>query len=244
VHEWYLSLLERQRIATAGRGYGVREIAQRLGMELTGMVDTPGLQPQRRPVTEQELTRRATRRLAVLRHTEEITGNPALACRDYGISRQCFYTWKRCNDAHATAWTGSETAPTVPRSAPTPPGLRWWARLSTCASTTTLGRPGSPCTYKRYHEVQISSSCVWRILKRLELNRLPASQRYKRQTGAGNAMRSPCRPSRAARRQVHRASSRYPKAKTNYQFTAIDYCMGRSTRSGLAVLVSGGSTLV
>jgi hypothetical protein len=33
---------------------------------------------------------------------------------------------------------------------------------------------------KRYHEVQISSSGVWRILKRLELNRLPASQRYKR----------------------------------------------------------------
>jgi len=33
---------------------------------------------------------------------------------------------------------------------------------------------------KRYHEVQISSSGVWRILKRLELNRLPASQHYKR----------------------------------------------------------------
>ena len=33
---------------------------------------------------------------------------------------------------------------------------------------------------KRYHDASISPSGVWRILKRLELNRLPASQRYKR----------------------------------------------------------------
>jgi transposase InsO family protein len=32
----------------------------------------------------------------------------------------------------------------------------------------------------RYHDVTVSSSGVWRILKRLGLNRLPASQRYKR----------------------------------------------------------------
>ena len=33
---------------------------------------------------------------------------------------------------------------------------------------------------KRYHEVAISTSGVWRILKRLDPNRLPASQRHKR----------------------------------------------------------------
>jgi transposase InsO family protein len=33
---------------------------------------------------------------------------------------------------------------------------------------------------KRYHDVAISGSGVWRILKRLGLNRLPASQRYQR----------------------------------------------------------------
>ena len=31
----------------------------------------------------------------------------------------------------------------------------------------------------RYHDITISTSGVWRILKRLELNRLPATQRYK-----------------------------------------------------------------
>jgi hypothetical protein len=32
----------------------------------------------------------------------------------------------------------------------------------------------------RHHDVAISTSGVWRILKRLGLNRLPASQRYQR----------------------------------------------------------------
>src|SRR5689334_20139414 len=33
---------------------------------------------------------------------------------------------------------------------------------------------------QRYHDVAVSRSGVWRILKRLGLNRLPASQRYQR----------------------------------------------------------------
>jgi hypothetical protein len=32
----------------------------------------------------------------------------------------------------------------------------------------------------RYHDVTISLSGVWRILKRLQMNRLPASQRFQR----------------------------------------------------------------
>lgn len=31
---------------------------------------------------------------------------------------------------------------------------------------------------QRYHDVAISTSGVWRILKKVGLNRLPASQRY------------------------------------------------------------------
>jgi len=33
---------------------------------------------------------------------------------------------------------------------------------------------------KRYHEVTVSPSGVWRILNRADLSRLPSSQRYKR----------------------------------------------------------------
>ncbi len=36
---------------------------------------------------------------------------------------------------------------------------------------------------KRYYYVAISTSGVWRIVKRLGMNRLPASQRHKRHAG-------------------------------------------------------------
>jgi transposase-like protein len=49
----------------------------------------------------------AKRRLAILRHAEEITGNVSLTCRYYGISRQCFYTWRR----RRGRWSGNEAGP-------------------------------------------------------------------------------------------------------------------------------------
>jgi hypothetical protein len=56
------------------------------------MVDTSGLQPRRRPRERAAAAQDAKRRLAILRHAEEITGNVALTCRYDGISRQVFYT--------------------------------------------------------------------------------------------------------------------------------------------------------
>jgi hypothetical protein len=55
-------------------------------------------------VTEQQLARMAKRRLAILRHAEEITGNVALTCRSDGISRQCFSTWKRRDRGRPAVW--------------------------------------------------------------------------------------------------------------------------------------------
>jgi hypothetical protein len=46
-------------------------------------------------VNERELDRNAARRLAIIRHAREVTGNVAMTCRYYGISRQVFYTWLR-----------------------------------------------------------------------------------------------------------------------------------------------------
>jgi transposase-like protein len=50
----------------------------------------------------------AKRRLAILRHAEEVTGNVSLTCRYYGISRQCFYTWRRRRRGR---WSGNEAGP-------------------------------------------------------------------------------------------------------------------------------------
>ena len=46
-------------------------------------------------MTERELSRAAARRLAIIRHAEEVTGNVALTCRYFGISRPKFYKWKK-----------------------------------------------------------------------------------------------------------------------------------------------------
>ena len=39
-------------------------------------------------MTDKELDKNAARRLAIIRHAQEVTGNVALTCRYYGISRQ------------------------------------------------------------------------------------------------------------------------------------------------------------
>jgi len=54
-------------------------------------------------VTDKELDGNAARRLAIIRHAREVTGNVALTCRSYGISRQVLYTWLRRYDAEGPA---------------------------------------------------------------------------------------------------------------------------------------------
>ena len=44
---------------------------------------------------DREQQRRVKHCVAMIRHAEEVTGNVAMTCRYYGISRQCFYKWKR-----------------------------------------------------------------------------------------------------------------------------------------------------
>ena len=54
-------------------------------------------------VNEPERDKNAARRLAILRHAEEVTGNVALTCRYYGITRQAFYLWRRRYEAGGLA---------------------------------------------------------------------------------------------------------------------------------------------
>lgn len=39
-------------------------------------------------------SRETTWRLAIMHHAQEVTGNVALTCRYYAISRQCYYKWR------------------------------------------------------------------------------------------------------------------------------------------------------
>jgi transposase-like protein len=54
---------------------------------------------------DREQQRKVRHRLAVLRHVEEVTGSVAATCRYYGITRQCFYKWRRrYEDEGETGW--------------------------------------------------------------------------------------------------------------------------------------------
>ncbi|MEV0704911.1 leucine zipper domain-containing protein [Saccharopolyspora sp. NPDC050389] len=44
-------------------------------------------------MSEPQLDREVRRRLAILRHVEEVSGNVAMTCRYYGISRPGYYKW-------------------------------------------------------------------------------------------------------------------------------------------------------
>lgn len=118
------------------------------------------------------------RRLAILRHAEEVTGNVAMTCRYYGISRQMFYTWRRRYDEDGLE--GLRERSRRPLTSPRATHVDVVGKIIYLRQNYHFG-PGKISMYlKRYHDVEISNSGVWRILKRLELNRLPASQRYKR----------------------------------------------------------------
>lgn len=124
------------------------------------------------------LDREVRRRLAVLRHVEEETGNVAMTCRYFGISRQLYYTWLRRYQAEGLE--GLRARSRRPKSHPNTTSTEIVGKIIHLRQNYHFGPMKIQMYLKRYHDVEISSSGVWRILKRLEMNRLPASQRYKR----------------------------------------------------------------
>jgi transposase-like protein len=68
------------------------------------------------------LDRVVRRQLAVLRQVEEVTGNVALTCRYFGISRQLYDTWLRRYEADGL----EGLRPRSRRHAFLPPVARGW----------------------------------------------------------------------------------------------------------------------
>jgi transposase InsO family protein len=172
-------------------------------------------------VTEQQLLRMAKRRLAILRHAEEITGNVALTCRYYGISRQCFYSWKRRYDADGL--DGLRDRSHRPQVSPNATRTEVVGKIIYLRQHYHFGPARIAMYLKRYHDIQISPSGVWRILKRLELNRLPASQRYKRHDRRWKRYEKPL-PGHRVQVDVKFIAPLPGSRRKHYQFTAIDDC--------------------
>ncbi len=75
----------------------------------------------------------------------------------------------------------------------------------------------------RYHDVTVSPSGVWRILKRLEMSRLPASQRGKRHDRRWKRYEKQL-PGSRLQVDVKFIEPVGGARKKHYQFTAIDDC--------------------
>jgi transposase InsO family protein len=177
-------------------------------------------------MTEQVLDRQQKHRLAVLRHAEEITGNVAATCRYYGISRSLFYTWQRRYEAEGVA--GLRARSRRPKTSPSATHSEVVGKIIYLRQNYHFG-PGKIAMYlKRYHQVDISNSGVWRILKRLEMNRLPASQKHKAYDRRWKRYEKQL-PGHRVQIDVKFIEPLTPAARGKrrqrfYQFTAIDDC--------------------
>ena len=173
-------------------------------------------------MTQTELDRHVRHRLAVLQHAEEVTGNVAMTCRYFGITRQTFYVWKRRYDELGEE--GLKPLSKRPKVSPRATHVDVVGKILYLRQNYHFG-PGKISMYlKRYHDVVISQSGVWRILKRLEISRLPASQRYKRLDKRWQRYEKQLPGHQVQIDVKFVAPLKDAPKKKYYQFTAIDDC--------------------
>jgi transposase len=129
-------------------------------------------------VNEPVLDREVRWRLAVQCHVEEVTGNVAMTCRYFGISRPTYYTWLGRYEKEGV--DGLRDRSKRPRTSPNTTRAEVVDKIIYLRTHYHLGPSKVAMYLRRYHDIEISKSGVWRILHRLDMGRLPASQRYKR----------------------------------------------------------------
>ena len=170
---------------------------------------------------DREQQRKVRHRLAVLRHAEEVSGNVAATCRYYGISRQVFYKWRRRFEEGGEE--GLRDRSSAPFHSPNATKAEVVGKIIYLRQHYHFGPMKISMYLKRYHDVEIGHSAVWRVLKRLELNRLPASQRYKRHTDRWKRYEKPL-PGHRVQVDVKFIEPLPDTRKKHYQYTAIDDC--------------------
>jgi transposase InsO family protein len=168
-----------------------------------------------------EQQRKIRHRLAVLRHAEEVTGNVSQTCRYYGISRPTFYKWLHRYEELGEEGLGDRSS--RPRYCPHETGAEVVGKIVYLRQHYHFGPLKISMYLRRYHDVEIGHSGVWRILKRLDMNRLPASQRYKRHQNRWKRYEKPV-PGHRVQVDVKFIEPLAGSRKKHYQFTAIDDC--------------------
>lgn len=170
---------------------------------------------------EREQQRKVRHRLGVLRHAEEVTGNIAQTCRYYGISRPTFYKWLHRFEEHGEE--GLRDRSSRPHHIPNETTAEVVAKIVYLRRYYHFGPLKISMYLRRYHDIEIGHSGVWRILKRLDMNRLPASQRHKRHDQRWKRYEKPL-PGNRVQIDVKFIAPLPGSRKKHYQYTAIDDC--------------------
>jgi transposase InsO family protein len=159
--------------------------------------------------------------LGIIRHVEEVTHNVAKTCRYFGISRTAFYRWYKRYQRYGEE--GLKDHSRRPLHSPRATRSEIVAKIAYLRQHYNFGPWKIKMYLQRYHDITVSSSGVWRILKRLNINRLPYNQRYKSHE---TRWRRYEKPEPGHRLQVDvKFLERIPDTrKRYYQFTAIDDC--------------------
>jgi len=172
-------------------------------------------------MTERELNRHAAHRLAIIRHAQELTGNVSKTCRYYGISRQVYYKWlRRYEEGGIDALRDRSSKPHV---SPRATRVEVVGKVIYLRQTYHFGPHKIAMYLKRYHDIELSPSGIWRILKRLDMSRLPSSQRYRRHQDRWKRYEKP-EPGHRVQIDVKFISPLPGSRRKYYQFTAIDDC--------------------
>src|SRR2546427_488252 len=129
-------------------------------------------------MTEREQARTAARRLTIIRHAQEVSGSVARTCRYYGISCPTYFKWLRRYEE--LGLEGLRDRSRRPLTSPNATTGEVIGKIVYLRQSYHFGPQKISMYLKRYHDLQVSCSRVWRILKHLEMSRLPSSQRYHR----------------------------------------------------------------
>ncbi len=172
-------------------------------------------------MSEKEIVRLQQWRLGIIRHALELTKNVAKTCRYYGISRTAFYHWYERYQKEGE--TGLRDKSRRPFHSPRATQPEIIAKIVYLRETYHFGPWKIQMYLKRYHDIVISKSGVWRILKRLMLNKLPHNQRYKKHENRWKRYEKPM-PGHRLQIDVKFLERIKDTRKRYYQFTAIDDC--------------------
>ncbi|AIJ23929.1 putative transposase [Amycolatopsis methanolica 239] len=148
----------------------------------------------------------------------------AATCRYYGISRNIFYRWKRRYEEHGLE--GLKDRSSAPMRSPNVTHPEVVGKIIHLRQHYHFGPLKIAMYSRRYHDVAISQSGVWRILKRLGMNRLPASQRYERHQQRWKCYEKQ-RPGHHVQidvKFIEPITTGTAKRKRYYQYTAMDDC--------------------